>query len=85
MNDTETKNVFTTVVVTNERRVQIPTEVLKEINLSEGDVFDIYCNGKLRVRKINKDGRIRVSEPSFTKGATAKISVEDNIIHVSTN
>jgi len=85
MNKSEqVKNGDCHAIVTGSHRVQIPSAVVKKITVAEGNFYDIYCNEKLIVRKVNKDGRIRLTETSLPSGAKVNITVKDNAIHVST-
>ncbi len=77
-------NSSISAIVTNAHRVQIPTEILKKVNIISGNAYDIYCNGKLKVRRANKDGRLRVTEPSLPGGAGVNITVKDNSIYIVT-
>jgi len=85
MDETKNENLeYASAVVTNAHRVQIPTEILKKVNIVNGNAYDVYCNGKLKVRRANKDGRLRVTEPSLPGGAEVNITVKDNSIYVVT-
>ena len=82
MNSDE-KNV-TVATVTSSKRIQIPSSVLKKIKVSEGEMLDIDYNGKLMVRRMNKDGRIRIPTPSLEVGSRANIEVKNNKIFILT-
>lgn len=88
MNNIENKQINSdsaSAIVTPDHRVQIPTEVLKKVNIANGNAYDIYCNGKLKLRKICADGSLRVGDASsLPAGATAIIIVKDNVIYITT-
>jgi hypothetical protein len=58
--------------------------VIRKIDVEVGGFYDIYCNGKLKLRKICADGSIRIGDASMPSGATASIIVKDNKIYIST-
>lgn len=71
------------VIVTDEHRIQIPQEVLKQVTPDTTQAYDLACNGNTILKKAESDGRVRITEASFPAGAKLNITVDGNTIQIS--
>lgn len=72
-----------TIIVTDEHRIQIPQDVLKQVTPDQATGYDLSCNGNTISRKAEADGRVRITETSFPAGAKLSVTVDGNTIRIS--
>jgi len=77
--DEDTDDVV--VTVTAENRIQIPKNILKQMSTDIIDEYIIYIDGRVDIRYVNTDGRIRV-KTNLSSGDKMKIFKLGKAIHI---